>query len=92
MVLPTLALALHPARRAEPHVRPTSSRRWSRRLLRAQLGTVDSVVYDTVLEETGSSERYEHWIGRIRMVESGAFVVSALAGGRLGEYALRPAH
>jgi Major Facilitator Superfamily/Putative zinc-finger len=46
-------------------------------------GTVDSVVYDAVLEETGSSEQYELWIGRVRMVESGAFVASALAGGVL---------
>jgi MFS family permease len=46
-------------------------------------GTVDSIVYDVVMEETGSSERYETWIGRIRMVESGALVVSALAGGVL---------
>jgi predicted MFS family arabinose efflux permease len=48
-------------------------------------GTVDSIVYDTVLEETGSSELYERWIGRVRMVESGGFVVSALAGGVLAE-------
>src|SRR5215211_9286665 len=27
-------------------------------------GTVDSVVYDTVVEETGSNELYERWIGR----------------------------
>jgi MFS family permease len=46
-------------------------------------GTVDSMVYDVVLEETGSSEGYETWIGRIRMVESGAFVASALVGGVL---------
>ena len=38
-----------------------------------------------MLEETGSSELYETWIGRVRMVESGAFVVSALAGGVLAE-------
>ena len=43
-------------------------------------GTVDSIVYDTVLEETGSSDLYEIWIGRVRMVESGALVVSALGG------------
>ena len=42
---------------------------------------VDSIVYDTVLEETGSSDIYETWIGRVRIVQSGAFVVSALAGG-----------
>jgi hypothetical protein len=46
-------------------------------------GTVDSIVYDVVLEETGSSDVYETWIGRVRMVESGAFVASALAGGVL---------
>jgi MFS family permease len=49
-------------------------------------GTVDSIVYDTVLEETGSNELYEKWIGRIRAVESAAFVLSALAGGVLAQY------
>ena len=42
---------------------------------------VDSIVYDTILEETGSSDIYETWIGRVRIVQSGAFVASALAGG-----------
>jgi MFS family permease len=46
-------------------------------------GTVDSIVYDLVLEETGSNALYETWIGRVRMVESGAFVASALGGGAL---------
>jgi hypothetical protein len=46
-------------------------------------GTVDSIVYDVVLEETGSSDLYTTWIGRVRMVESSAFVASALAGGVL---------
>ena len=49
-------------------------------------GTVDSIVYDTVVEETGSSELYEKWIGRTRAVESAAFVLSALAGGVLAQY------
>jgi MFS family permease len=49
-------------------------------------GTVDSVVYDAVVEETGSNELYEKWIGRIRAVESAAFVLSALAGGLLAQY------
>jgi MFS family permease len=49
-------------------------------------GTIDSVVYDLVLEETGSSDDYEFWIGRVRMVESGAFVTSALAGGVLAAW------
>jgi MFS family permease len=46
-------------------------------------GTVDSVVYDTVIEETGSPDQYERCIGRLRMVESAAFTISALAGGLL---------
>jgi MFS family permease len=49
-------------------------------------GTVDSVVYDTVVEETGSNELYETWIGRTRAVESAAFVLSALAGGVIAQY------
>jgi len=44
-------------------------------------GTVDSVVYDTVVEETGGSDLYEKWIGRVRVVESAAFAGSALVGG-----------
>jgi hypothetical protein len=55
-------------------------------------GTVDSIVYDTVLEETGSSERYETWIGRVRMVESAAFVVNALAGRGAGGGDVGPHH
>jgi hypothetical protein len=48
-------------------------------------GTVDSVVYDAVIEETGSPDLYEHWIGRVRIVESAAFTISALAGGLIAE-------
>lgn len=44
-------------------------------------GTVEAIVYDTVLEETGNSDGYEHQIGRVRLVESLALVLSALAGG-----------
>ncbi|ADP84594.1 MFS transporter [Pseudofrankia inefficax] len=44
-------------------------------------GTVDSIVYDAVMEETGSSDEYETWIGRVNMVESGSLVISALGGG-----------
>ena len=49
-------------------------------------GTVDSIVYDTVVEETGSNALYEKWIGRTRAVESAAFVLSSLAGGVLAQY------
>ena len=43
-------------------------------------GTIDSIVYDVVMEETGSNSLYETWIGRVRIVESAALVASALAG------------
>ncbi|SEE93389.1 MFS transporter [Ruania alba] len=48
-------------------------------------GTMDSVVYDTVLEETGHSEAYERHLGHNRLVNSLAMVSSALAGGALAE-------
>ncbi|PZF83077.1 MFS transporter [Jiangella anatolica] len=46
-------------------------------------GTLDAVVYDTVLEETGSSDLYERTLGRIRLVESVSLVSSSLLGGWL---------
>jgi Major Facilitator Superfamily len=46
-------------------------------------GTADSIVYDTVIEETGSSDAYERWIGRLHLVEATALVASALLGGLL---------
>jgi MFS family permease len=48
-----------------------------------QSGTLESVVYDTVLEETGGSDGFEQTIGRVRLVESVALVTSALAGGAI---------
>ncbi|MEP6651558.1 MAG: MFS transporter, partial [Lapillicoccus sp.] len=48
-------------------------------------GTADSVVYDTVVEETGSSDLYERWMGRVRIVESVALAGSALLGGVVAE-------
>jgi predicted MFS family arabinose efflux permease len=46
-------------------------------------GTIDSIIYDTVLEETGNSDAFELHIGRNRLVDSAALVVSALLGGAL---------
>jgi MFS family permease len=46
-------------------------------------GTVESIVYDLVLEETGSSDSYQRQLGRIRVIESAALVGSSLAGGWL---------
>jgi predicted MFS family arabinose efflux permease len=44
-------------------------------------GTVDSMVYDTVVEETGRGADFERRIGRVRFIEGLALVVSSLAGG-----------
>ena len=49
-------------------------------------GTMDAVVYDTILEETGASEHFERYLGRIRMVNSVALVASSLAGGLLATW------
>jgi MFS family permease len=46
-------------------------------------GTMDSVVYDTVLEETGDGGDFERRIGRVRTVEAVALVTSSLLGGWL---------
>jgi MFS family permease len=46
-------------------------------------GTIDSIIYDTVLEETGTSDAFERHMGRNRLVDSAALVVSALLGGAL---------
>lgn len=44
-------------------------------------GTMEAVVYDAVLEETGCSSAFEGRIGRVRLVESAALVAGSLAGG-----------
>jgi predicted MFS family arabinose efflux permease len=46
-------------------------------------GTMEAVVYDTVLEETGDSEAFEKRLGRVRLIESAALVSSSLGGGWL---------
>jgi len=46
-------------------------------------GTMEAIVYDTLLEETGGSDDFERRIGRIRALESASLVVSSLLGGLL---------
>jgi MFS family permease len=48
-------------------------------------GTMDAIIYDTVLEEIGASDTFERQIGRIRFVESVALVSGALVGGVVAE-------
>jgi len=46
-----------------------------------QSGTVDSIIYDVLVEETGHSDGFEKQLGRLRLWEGIALVSSALAGG-----------
>jgi MFS family permease len=46
-------------------------------------GTVDALVYDMLVEDTGRSDDFERVMGRLRAWESTALVSSALAGGGL---------
>lgn len=46
-------------------------------------GTADSIVYDTLVEETGSADAYQAWIGRVHVVEAAALVISSVLGGVL---------
>lgn len=42
-------------------------------------GTYDSIVYDTIYEETGNSTRFDRYFGWVRIVDSAALVISSLA-------------
>lgn len=44
-------------------------------------GTYDSVIYDTVVEEHGSSKKFAQTLGRLRAVEGVSFIVGALVSG-----------
>jgi len=46
-----------------------------------QSGMADSIIYDVLVEETGSSDGFEREMGRLRLLEGVALVSSALAGG-----------
>jgi MFS family permease len=48
-----------------------------------QSGTVDSIVYDTLLEELSATDEYEQRFGRAQLLNSGALTASALVGGVL---------
>jgi MFS family permease len=48
-----------------------------------QSGTLDSIIYDVLAEETGHSDGFAQEIGRLRLWEGVALVSSALAGGGL---------
>ncbi len=45
-----------------------------------QSGTVDAIVYDTLIEEVGDADGFEKQYGRIQALSSAALTASALAG------------
>lgn len=56
-------------------------------------GTYDSIVYDTALEETGSSSLFDKLYGRIKIADSSALVSSSLIGGLIANtLGMRPAY
>lgn len=48
-------------------------------------GVVDAMVYDVLLEETGTGDGFSRQIGRVRLVEGLGLTAGALGGGLLGE-------
>jgi MFS family permease len=49
-------------------------------------GTYDSIIYDTVKEETGSGDLYEKYFGRFRFIDSLGLISGALVGGAIGAW------
>jgi MFS family permease len=49
-------------------------------------GTYDSVVYDTVLEETDVDDSYTHYYGRLQFIKGIGFALSSLLGGIVSRY------
>ncbi len=43
-------------------------------------GTYDSAIYDTVVEEQGTSKKFEYYLGKFRAIQGASFVLGALAG------------
>ena len=50
-------------------------------------GTYDSIIYDVVLEETGSPDSFEKHYGRVQMYDSTAFILGALVSAGVAHYA-----
>ncbi len=53
----------------------------------AYTGTYDSVIYDVVVEETGSADSFERCYGRLQMFDSVAFITSALLSVGIARFA-----
>lgn len=49
-------------------------------------GTYDSIVYDALLEDAKDGERYEHYYGRVSLMDSAGLVLGSLAGGLVANF------
>jgi predicted MFS family arabinose efflux permease len=48
-------------------------------------GTYDSIIYDTLVEETGESKGFEKYLGRLKVIESVSLVAGSLVGGLVSQ-------
>ncbi len=49
-------------------------------------GTYDSIIYDTLLEETNSGNGFEKYAGRVSIADSTALVISSISGGLVANF------
>ncbi len=75
---------------AEPYLYVVSALFWGA-FYALYSGTYDTIIYDTVVEHTGSAEHYQRYYGRIKMIESIGLVISAVIGGLVAQHAGLPA-
>ncbi len=50
-------------------------------------GTYETIVYDTVREETKSGDLYEHYYGKVTIFDSSALVIGSIIGGLVANFA-----
>lgn len=53
--------------------------------LSLQTGTLEAIVYDSLIETNGNSDRYEHEYSKLDIICSVALVIGAVCGGIIGE-------
>jgi MFS family permease len=49
-------------------------------------GTYDSIIYDTIVEETGSAKDFQKYLGKVNVFDGIALVLGSLLGGIVGQY------
>lgn len=49
-------------------------------------GTYDSIIYDTLLEEEKTADRFEHYLGILKFTDAAALILGALLGGLIAQF------